>query len=108
GRAEAEFVADLHRETAHEEDRNRTGDGGAERAGDGTYGRYGICAGGGGCGGGDLRLGHQSESMPAPGGVGTVSVNDHTSRRDRSWSTRFRHSVRGRLFIWCKSPASEV
>src|SRR5689334_25382094 len=38
----------------------------------------------------------------------TVSGNDHTARANRPRSTRFWHSVRGRLFIWCKSPASEV
>src|SRR3954471_10292547 len=38
----------------------------------------------------------------------TVSGKDHTGRADRRRTRRIWHSVRGRLFIWCKSPASEV
>src|SRR5688572_16057328 len=38
----------------------------------------------------------------------TVSGNDHTGRADRPRSACTWHSVRGRLFIWYKSPASEV
>src|SRR6201990_1128945 len=38
----------------------------------------------------------------------TVSGNDHTGRANRWGCTCIWHSVGGRLFIWCKSPASEV
>src|ERR1700710_2582092 len=37
-----------------------------------------------------------------------LSGNDHTCRVNRARSPSFWHSVSGRLFIWCKSPASEV